>query len=184
MKTRISFQYNWEFSAVPATDYTHNRCLGTPTRPAPHTASLYILSRRLRRPIPSWPYRLHGAPAPSVSPPRPHPPTQACLVICASAERAKRNVLHVGVERMGAKTSPVERVWVTATHQWRAVGTQVDSRHRLSLGHAQERRAPKVLSGYPRSLHRSKSSCTSSSTSSSCTASCTSSTSSHCPRSS
>ena len=33
-----------------------------------HTLLLFsyiTLSRRLRRPIPSWPYRLHGAPAPS-----------------------------------------------------------------------------------------------------------------------
>ena len=29
-----------------------------------YTASPYILLRRLRRPIPSWPYRLYGAPAP------------------------------------------------------------------------------------------------------------------------
>ena len=42
---------------MPAPDDTHTHCLGTPTRPAPHTASLYILSRRLRRPIPSWPWR-------------------------------------------------------------------------------------------------------------------------------
>ena len=42
-----------------------------------HTASLYrarvpnILSRRLRQPIPSWPYRLHGAPAPPAHPTQP-----------------------------------------------------------------------------------------------------------------
>ena len=35
-----------------------------------HTAFSYICSRHLRRPIPSWPYRLHGAPAPSPPPPR------------------------------------------------------------------------------------------------------------------
>ena len=28
------FLYNWEFSPVLAPDDTHNRCLGTPTRPA------------------------------------------------------------------------------------------------------------------------------------------------------
>ena len=40
----------------------------------------YTLSRALRRPIPSWPYRLHGAPALSgVSTPHPPPPTHPSL---------------------------------------------------------------------------------------------------------
>ena len=63
------------------------------------------------------------------------PHTQAVLfviVILASAASAKRNVLLLGVssQRMvkDPKTMPVEHVWVTATHQWRAVGTQVERR--------------------------------------------------------
>ena len=61
--------------------------------------SSYILLQRLRRPIPSWPYRLHGAPAPSALPTHTHP-SLPCDT-CASAERAKPTVLHVGVERIG-----------------------------------------------------------------------------------
>ena len=68
------------------------------------TASLYILSRRLRRPIPSWPYRLHGAPAPALL--TTHPPsTRNPALIYASAERAKPNVLHAGVGRIGKRAA-------------------------------------------------------------------------------
>ena len=56
--------------------------------------------QRLRRPIPSWPYRLHGAPALSALPTQP-PPNRNPALIHASAKRAKPSVLHVGVERIG-----------------------------------------------------------------------------------
>ena len=48
---------------------------------------LYIVAGRLRRPIPSWPYRLHaGAPSP---PALTHPPPPNPALIYASAVRAK-----------------------------------------------------------------------------------------------
>eukprot|EP00964_Phaeocystis_antarctica_P099088 scaffold64985_cov57-Phaeocystis_antarctica.AAC.2 len=105
--------------------------------------SPYILLQRLRRPIPSWPYRLHGAPAPSALPTQP-PPTQPCHVIHASAEQAKPNVLHVGVERIGKGAALCRTLacTVTATHQWWAVGSQVDSRHSLCLDHTYNARLP------------------------------------------
>ena len=71
--------------------------------------SSYILLQRLRRPIPSWPYRLHGAPAPSALPTHTHP-SLPCDT-CASAERAKPNVLHVGVERIGKGAA----LWLTGS---------------------------------------------------------------------
>eukprot|EP00964_Phaeocystis_antarctica_P038902 scaffold22248_cov60-Phaeocystis_antarctica.AAC.2 len=64
---------------------------------------------RLRRPIPSWPYRLHGAPTPSALPTHTHP-SLPCDT-CASAERAKPNVLHVGVERIGKGAA----LWLTGS---------------------------------------------------------------------
>ena len=67
--------------------------------------SPYILLQRLQRPIPSWSYRLHGAPAPSPT----HTPNPA--LIYASAERAKPNVLHVGVERIGKGAA----LWLTGS---------------------------------------------------------------------
>ena len=39
------FLYNWGFSPVLAPDDTHNRCLGTPTRPAASQISLAIQAR-------------------------------------------------------------------------------------------------------------------------------------------
>ena len=41
------FLYNWEFSAVLAPDDAHNRCLGTPIRPAASRISLAIQTRPL-----------------------------------------------------------------------------------------------------------------------------------------
>ena len=72
----------------------------------PHGASLHILSRRLRRPIPSWPYRLHGAPAP---PELTHPNLYPAPIYNTSAECAKHNVLHVGVGRNACRTRVDDR---------------------------------------------------------------------------
>ena len=50
-------------------------------------ASSYIVAARPRRPIPSWPYHLHGASAPLTLPTPTH--TRPFALIYASAERAK-----------------------------------------------------------------------------------------------
>eukprot|EP00964_Phaeocystis_antarctica_P096704 scaffold62974_cov65-Phaeocystis_antarctica.AAC.3 len=67
-----------------------------------HTAYffIYIVAAPSAAHPSCWPYRLHGAPAPSALPTHPHP-TLVPALIYASAERAKPNVLHVGVERIG-----------------------------------------------------------------------------------
>ena len=44
------FLYNWGFSPVLAPDDTHNRCLGTPTRPAASQISLAIQARPQAQP--------------------------------------------------------------------------------------------------------------------------------------
>ena len=73
-----------------------------------------IVSQRFRRPIPCWPYRLHGAPAPSALPLPPHPPTptQPCALIYASVPllSAPNQTFFVLVLGALAKDTLVKRV--------------------------------------------------------------------------
>ena len=73
---------------------------------------IYIVSQRFRRPIPCWPYRLKGAPAPSALPPHPPTPTQPCALIYASVPllSAPNQTFFVLVLGALAKETLVKRV--------------------------------------------------------------------------
>ena len=92
----------------------HAAPLYTSTLSRRHTSYTHHPSAAHWRPIPCWPYRLHGAPAPSALPPHPpthtHPTLCPDICLCPSAERAKPNALRVGPGRTGKGDARQTRV--------------------------------------------------------------------------